>query len=109
VIEQVPLADQALQEGTVVRVVATPAAAGSAGAVRLRYEVPSGNDRVQLRMVARDESGEHEIFRGERNGGDAVEVPVPGAGPTRVRIFLNDLLVDERIVEGAPPPGAPPS
>jgi hypothetical protein len=76
----------------------TSPAKAQGNAVQIDYAVPPGPDKVQVRVVARDEVGEHEVFKGERDPGETLSVPLVPSGPTRVRIYLNDVLVDERIV-----------
>jgi len=101
VLQQDPQPDQQLEPGMMIKVTVSsthPQESVSAAAVHLRYEVPQGTDKVQIRMVARDESGEHEIFKGQKNSGETIDLPMAPTGPTRVRIFVNDVLMDEQIV-----------
>lgn len=97
VLDQDPLPDQPLTPGMSIRAVTSPMKSSSS-AVHLRYEIPRGTDKVQVRIVTRDELGEHEIFKGEENAGDVLDIPLSSAGPTRARIFINDVLVDEKVV-----------
>jgi beta-lactam-binding protein with PASTA domain len=97
VVDQDPPPDQTLEPGAQIQVVVGSLRRQGA-AVQISYGVPQGTEKAQVRIVTRDELGEHEIFKGERNPGDALNVPLVPSGPTRVRIYLNDVLVDERIV-----------
>jgi serine/threonine-protein kinase len=97
VIGQNPLPDQALQAGMRIQIFVSPG--GHRGnSVQIQYAVPQGSGKAQVRVVARDEAGEHEIFKGDRDPGETLNIPLVPNGPTRVRIYLNDVLVDEKIV-----------
>jgi serine/threonine-protein kinase len=65
----------------------------------VRYEVPSGSDRVLVRIVVRDENGEKEVFQGYQDAGTSVEAPAVVRGPSRARIFVNGVLIEERVIE----------
>jgi serine/threonine-protein kinase len=93
---QTPAPDAVLiPEATVRLVVSKGDGASGAGSV-IRYELPSGSDRVKVRIVLRDGAGEREVFAQEQAAGSVVEVPVSPQGAARARIFVNGVLTEER-------------
>ena len=63
------------------------------------YEVPQGDANRQIRFTLIDETGEHEIFKGERTPGSKLEIPINPTGNARVRVFINNILVEQREVK----------
>jgi len=63
------------------------------------YEVPQGDANRQIRLTLIDETGEHEIFKGERTPGSKLEIPINPSGNARVRVFINNILVEQREVK----------
>lgn len=81
-----------------IRVVIVSLLASEKGA-RISYRVPEEEGPSLVRMVARDNRGESEVYAGEHHGGELVEVPLNVNATTRVRIYVNGLLKDERVIE----------
>lgn len=97
VLKQTPSADTPVGKDADVRFVVSKSDSKKSKDVTLiRYNVPEGTDRVQVRIVLRDDAGEREIFSDEQSAGSRVEVPVSIDGPARARIFVNGVLVEER-------------
>jgi len=63
------------------------------------YEVPQGGGDRSLRFTLQDDTGEKEIFRGERPPGSKLELPINPQGNARVRIFINGILIEVREVK----------
>ena len=63
------------------------------------YEIPQGGGDRSLRVTIQDENGEKEIFRGTRPPGSKLELPINPKGNARARIFINDILVEEREIK----------
>jgi serine/threonine-protein kinase len=63
------------------------------------YEIPQSGEARAIRLVIIDENGEKELFRGTKEPGSKLEVPVNPKGRARVRIFVNNILVEEREVK----------
>jgi hypothetical protein len=61
-----------------------------------RYEVPQGAGDKQIRLTIQDDKGEQELFRGSRAPGSKLELPINPKGNARIRIFINNILVEER-------------
>jgi predicted Rdx family selenoprotein len=99
VLEQSPAPDTLLNNSTIVEFVVSRSTITAASAQTIRYDVPAGSDRVQVRIVLRDERGEREVFEGYQDAGGLVEVPVVPRGPSRARIFVNGVLIEERALE----------
>ncbi len=82
-----------------VTVTVAPAAGPNAPAVRtVYYELAQGESDREVRMVLENQAGRREIFRENRSPGSKITVPVLSPGRARVRIYLNQVLVEERDV-----------
>ena len=66
---------------------------------QLYYEIPQGGGDRQLRLVLLDDRGEKELFNGTRAPGTKLELPVDPQGRARIRIFINNILVEEREIK----------
>ena len=62
----------------------------------LHYELPQGSSESLVRIVVIDPYGEREIFNGLRAPGSKIDLAIPDTGTSRVRIFVNAILVEER-------------
>lgn len=60
------------------------------------YEIPQGGGERQIRITIQDDKGELELFRGSRPPGSKLELPINPKGNARIRIFINNILVEER-------------
>ncbi|MGA2089848.1 MAG: PASTA domain-containing protein [Endomicrobiales bacterium] len=81
-------------------------ASGGAGAAPVTsnmkmfyYEIPQGGDKRAIRLVLRDDTGETEIFNGIKEPGSKLSIPIAPHGTSRVRIFMNNILVEEQEVQ----------
>ncbi|MGQ0645277.1 MAG: PASTA domain-containing protein [Elusimicrobiota bacterium] len=99
ILRQSPLPDATLKEPASVQFVVSKSTV-SLGAPRVvRYRVPEGSEKVQVRLMLRDERGEREIYRGMQEAGGGVEAPVMVQGEATVQIFINGTLVEEKPLE----------
>jgi len=62
----------------------------------LHYEVSQGNQESLVRIMLLDASGEREVFNGLRAPGSKIDMDLPQGSSTRVRIYVNGILVEER-------------
>ncbi len=60
------------------------------------YEVPQGSKEKKIRIILIDSNGEKEIFSGMRTPGSKIDIPYTKEGKAKIRIFLNDILIEER-------------
>ena len=97
VVRQEPASGQPVLEGQDLTVTIVPLTGGSAS--RLTFDVPTDVDEANVRVVARDNRGESTIYEGKHEAGAKVEVPVAVNTTTRFRIYVNDVLQEERVVE----------
>jgi serine/threonine-protein kinase len=97
IFKQSPPPGQPVLEGQDLEVTVVPLTGGSAS--RLTFDVPTDVDEASVRVVARDNRGESTIYEGKHPGGAKVEVPVAINTTTRFRIYINDVLQEERVVE----------
>lgn len=98
VVKQIPSSGQTIQPGGVLKITVVPLIASDQG-FRLSYNIPKEEEFANIRIMARDNRGESEIYRGEHNGGDTIEIPMDVNSTTRVYIYVNEVLKDERVVE----------
>jgi len=63
------------------------------------YEIPQGGDSRSMRLVLRDDSGETEIFSGVKQPGSKLSIPINPQGRSRVRVFMNNILIEEQEVK----------
>ncbi|MBI4372016.1 MAG: PASTA domain-containing protein [Elusimicrobia bacterium] len=97
VLTQSPAPDAALSPDAAILVTASGRPSAVQGAVRtFRYQLGPGGSDSQVRILLADRYGERELFNGLRGPGAKVEVPVESSGGGRVKIYVNDVLVEER-------------
>ena len=60
------------------------------------YIVPDGKENKRIRLVLNDESGEKDIFNGIRAPKTTISVPVKVNGKATVKIFINNISIEER-------------
>lgn len=99
VLAQEPPPDAIVSNETELRVTISgkPEGAGKkSGMVSLEYQVPQGSSESLVRIKFIDGSGERELFSGMRSPGSKIDLSVPEDGHGRVKIFLNNILVEER-------------
>ena len=77
----------------------TVVAGGASPGPRFHYDIPSDRGDVSVRITARDTKGETTIYEGKHKGGQTIELPVAVSVATRFRIYLDDVLTDERVIE----------
>lgn len=97
VVKQDPLPGQPLMENQDVRVTIVPL--NSDQSTRLTYIVPTDAGEVTVRVMARDNRGESQVYEGKHHGGAKLEIPIGVTVTTRFRIYVDDLLKEERVVE----------
>jgi len=98
IVKSDPPAGQPLLEGQELQLTIVPISAGSGS--RLTFEVPKDSPADStVRIMARDNRGESLIYEGKHAGGAVVEIPIGINTTTRFRIYVNDLLTEERVVE----------
>ena len=60
------------------------------------YELSQGGSESLVRIVVADKYGERELFNGLRKPGSKIDLPIQETGGSRVKIFINGILVEER-------------
>lgn len=75
------------------------AAGASEKEFRVHYEVSQSGSQRHIRVVAMGKRGDREIFNGLRDPGSKIDLSVPYGGAEKVRIFVNGILVEERLVK----------
>lgn len=97
VVKQDPVEGQPVLQG-VIDVEIVPLVSSERG-FRFSYKIPEDRGDVRVRIRARGNRGEYEVYKGNHHGGDLIEVPMDIQSTTRVRIYLNDELEEERVIE----------
>lgn len=97
IVKQYPTAGQPLLEDQDVSIVIVPLESGQGS--RFTYKVPSDSDSVTVRIMARDNRGESKVYEGKHQGGQTVEIPIGINATTRFRVYVDDILKEERVVE----------
>lgn len=100
IIEQEPSSDSVLPPGSKIKLVISgrpKSEAGEPSMKKLHYKVPQGSSDNHVRVVMLDQYGERELFNGLRSPGSKIDIDVPPSeGQSRIKIFLNAVLVEER-------------
>ncbi|OVE75902.1 hypothetical protein BVX98_06750, partial [bacterium F11] len=97
VVKQRPLPDQPLiDEAFFVTIV--PLLASEQG-FRFSYKVPRGLGESEIRIQARSNRGEYDVYHGQHHGGYLIEVPMDIDSTTRVRVYIDGDLKHERVIE----------
>lgn len=100
VLSQDPAPDTVVSaEGKVVVVISGKkgkASEDSPTAKTFHYELSQGGAESLVRVVVADKYGERELFNGLRRPGSKIDLPIQETGGSRVKIFINGILVEER-------------
>lgn len=96
VLKQNPPAGQPLVEGQPFHLSIVPMNAQGAA---FQYQVPAEKGQVTVRLIARDSRGESEIYKKVQKGGDLIAIPMSVTSTTRVRVYVDEVLVDEKVIE----------
>ncbi len=100
VLSQNPEPDSVLAPGTTVSILVSgklsSAEIQSSQVRTYHYEIPQMGTEVLVRIVMLDKYGEHELFSGMRPGGSKIDLPLDAAPGSRLKIFLNGILVQEK-------------
>lgn len=97
VVKQKPAPGQPLMAGEDLSLTIVPLVGG--GGSHVRAKIPPGTGRVHLKIIARNNRGENEIYSADHKGGETVDVPVNINSTTRFRIYIDDVLQEEQVME----------
>lgn len=97
VVKQEPEPGQPLLEGQDIRITVVPLSSSQSS--RFTYSIPSDLGDVTIRIMARDNTGESQVYEGKHKGGTKVEIPIGINVTTRFRVYVDDLLKEEKVVE----------
>lgn len=104
VLRQVPPSGSKVVVGNTVSFVVS-LGAGAAATARegvlapFRYVLPKAGGARMVRIVVENEAGRKDIFRQERKAGEEVRLLVSLMGETAVQVYLDDELVEERVIK----------
>jgi eukaryotic-like serine/threonine-protein kinase len=97
VVKQDPAPGQPLLEGQDVMVTIVAGVPGSKS--RFSYQMPFDSTEAVVRIMARNDQGETQVYEGKHKGGALLEVPVAVRTTTRFRVYVDDVLKEEKVVE----------
>ena len=97
IVRQDPQPGQPLLEDQDVLVTVVPLTGGQKS--RFGYHVPADAGEVTVRIMARNDQGETKVYEGKHKGGATVEIPAFVKTTTRFRVYVDDVLKDERVIE----------
>jgi len=101
VIDQKPEVDTILDGNSSVHITvsARKSEASAGGDFRIHYEVLQSGSQHNIRIVAIGKAGERELFNGLRDPGSKIDLMIPRSEASKIRIFVNGILVEERSVK----------
>jgi serine/threonine-protein kinase len=73
-------------------------ATGTAHTGTVNISVPSGASSQHVQIVVNDDNGSHIVYDRNQNGGDSITKNVSGTGKTRVRVYINNSLVQDKYI-----------
>ncbi|ACC98299.1 PASTA domain containing protein [Elusimicrobium minutum Pei191] len=98
--EQSPIADSELKRGSTVYItVSRRKVEGEEKTYRLHYELPQGKNSSHVRVVLIDKDGEKDIINETKTPGSKIDMDVPYGSESKIRIYVNGILVREREVK----------
>lgn len=97
ILSQSPAPDTVVRpESSLKAVVSERSAEAPAAGKRFHYEVSQGNAFVLVRVVLVGPKGEREIFNELRPPGSKIDLPLPELEHSKLRVFVNGVLVEEQ-------------
>jgi serine/threonine-protein kinase len=102
IIDQKPRFDEKLSIRAKISFVVsagTPAAGAAQGAV-FEYAIPQGSGEREVKIIIKDRVSERMLFKGKQKPGTKLHIPYSAKGSAQIRVFVNDILVDERFISG---------
>jgi serine/threonine-protein kinase len=100
IIAQSPTPDTVITKGFRAAVTVSGRKTNSDGGKKvhkIEYKMAKKGDSGRVKIVLIDKSGEREIFDGVRDPDSKIDLTVPYGGPAKVRIFVNGVLVEEKV------------
>lgn len=100
IVKQLPEPDSQVLSSTRIKfTVGTGVAGGDfAGDKVFEYAIPQGAGTREIKIVLKEKRAEKILFQGRRNPGTKISVPYSSAGSAHIRVFVNDILVDEKFI-----------
>jgi serine/threonine-protein kinase len=102
VVRQDPAADSDISVSKAASIVIVSGAEAAPAPVMgksFHYEIPQGGGDRQIRLMILDDNGEKELFKGIKSPGSKLDVAINPQGRAKVRIFVNNILVEERDIK----------
>jgi serine/threonine-protein kinase len=100
VMHQTPDPDTNLADNNAVEIVTAVSVGNASGSgKKFVYDVPPSSSEQKIKLSLIDSVGEKEIFNGTKPGGSKLEVMINPQGNARMRVFLNNVLIEERDVQ----------
>lgn len=65
----------------------------------LHYEIPQAGEEKKIRVLLEDSSGERMIYEKTHSPGTKIDLPLATQDKTKIKIFSDDIIVEERLLE----------
>ena len=64
----------------------------------VNISVPSGASSQHVQIVVSDDNGSRVVYDRNQSGGDSISKSVSGTGRTRVKVYINNSLVQDQYI-----------
>lgn len=101
IISQEPPVDTVLKKDTVVKITYSGKALDSSAEkeYKIKYQVSRGGSQKNVRIVAVTKTGDREILNAIKDPGSIIELSIPYNSAEKIRIYIGNVLVEERLVK----------
>lgn len=72
--------------------------AGTTHSGTVNISVPSGASSQHVQIVVTDDNGSRVVYDRNQSGGDSISKSVSGVGKTRVKVYINNSLVQDQYI-----------
>ncbi|MGE1063276.1 Stk1 family PASTA domain-containing Ser/Thr kinase [Megasphaera paucivorans] len=64
----------------------------------VNISVPAGASSQHVQIIVSDDNGSHVVYDRNQSGGDSITKNISGTGKTRVRVYINNSLVQDKYI-----------
>jgi len=102
IIDQYPAPDSVINNDTEIKITYSGKKKESSAnekEYQIKYQVSQSGSQRHIRIVAISKTGDREILNAIKDPGTKIELSIPYGSAEKIRIFVNNVLVDERTVK----------
>ncbi len=100
ILKQIPSPDTVINKGSEIKFVVS-------GQIKevlkklywLHYEISQADEEKNIRIFLEDNNGERKIYEKRHSPGTKIDLPLAVEGNAKIKIFSDDILVEERLLE----------